>query len=342
MLDYIKDRFEITVIYAGVFTEIDSVVLRKNYPQLTVVALEPDHTLSFKEHGRLFEVFIDGKKFDIVLIEYIDMAFVLPTIDRHSLTILDTHDLVADRIRSFKENNIVYRGIEMSDAEEVEIFNCFDRVLLIKEQDYLKIGQQIGFDTAMLVPHAAILNKRTLNAEVRNIGFVASEYLPNVEAITWFLRDVWPAVAVNEHLTLNIYGNVCHKIPPEFTTGVQRVILHAFVDDVQTVYDQCDIMINPVKFGAGLKIKNIETMACGLPLVTTVHGGLGICRAEAKCFLVADSHTEFVSAIRKLVNDADLRRELGSNAYALAGINFSAQACYGELVECMLEYELTE
>jgi len=329
LLNYLKDRLAITVVYAGVFSQTDQQKVSSDYPGITIKALEPNRTITFKEHGELFKLFISGKRFDIVLIEYIDMAFVLPLIDSSSLTVLDTHDLVADRTRSFRENNLRDLGIHLNDEEELDIFNCFDKVLLIQSDDYQKIGQQIGFERAMMVPHAPQLRKRNINTTAKNIGFVASEYAPNVAAISWFLDTIWPGVLRKHDVTLNVYGNVCKFISPEFTGDNDHIILHGFVDDLDSVYNHCDI-------------KNMEAMACGLPLITTSHGSAGINQGTNECFLVADSPAEFASAVDRLLESKILRDELSAKSFAFVASNFSPAACYGELMNCMLQYQLVK
>jgi hypothetical protein len=338
LIDYMKDRFAITVAYAGTFDQRDTDILQKNFPQIEIIPLEPNRTVSFKELAGIFQSFITNKKFDIALVEYIELSFVLPMLSENTFTILDTHDLVGDRIRSFRKNNAPYSGPIMTDDEELAIFNCFNKVLLIQENDYRNIARQIGFDRTMLVPHAAVLRKRMLRNEVKNIGFVASEYIPNVDAASWFLNEVWPLVDKSSGLTMNIYGNVVRRLPK----GNWDVQLHGFIDDVNTVYDHCDIMINPVKFGAGLKIKNVEALSAGLPLITSAHGSVGIEEGKSQSFIVADSADEFAAAIAKLVNDNDARLQLANNAYAFAERKFSPAACYDELLNCMLQFELIE
>lgn len=340
MINYLKDHLSITVVYAGIFSDKDATIISREYTGIEVVALEPTRTITFREHAELFRSFIAGKNFDAVLVEYIEMSFALPLVNQGCLTLLDTHDLVVDRIRSFRKNGIPYGGISMSDEEELAIFNCFDKVLLIQENDYQKIGSAIGYDRAILVPHAPNLRKRAIDRQVRNIGFVASEYPPNVEAIRWYIDEVWSERS-HDNITLNIYGNVSARLDKPWKESTHDVVFHGFVKDLDVVYDNCDIMINPVNAGAGMKIKNMEAMAAGLPLITTPHGAAGITSGIDTCFLIADSAGEFTSALDKLIRSEELRTQLGTNAFAFVAENFSATRCYSELRDLILQYQLT-
>lgn len=342
LVDYIKNYVAVTVAYAGTFNEKDRETISTDFPSITVAPLEPNKTISYKEFGELFRHFIADKSFDIALIEYIELSFVLPMLAKGTFTILDTHDLVADRIESFRQNKLPYYGITLTAEEELGIFMCFDRVMLIQEKDYKKIGEQLGVDRVVLVPHAPALHRRDLRSDVKNVGFVASEYPPNIEAIRWFLDTVWPSVAGKNNLTLNIYGNVGKRLPEDWMNQQANVKFHGFVNDLGEVYNHCDIMINPVKCGAGLKIKNVEALANGLPLITTSHGSIGIESVKDECYIVADTAADFIDAVARLVDDINYRKQLGANAYAYAEKYFSPSACYQQLVSCMLEYQLTE
>ncbi|NRB47195.1 MAG: glycosyltransferase family 4 protein [Saprospiraceae bacterium] len=59
---------------------------------------------------------------------------------------------------------------------------------------------------------------------------------------------------------------------------------HGYVPNLQSIFNDIDIMINPVQMGAGLKIKSVEAMANGLPLVTTTHSATGLMKAKGKGF----------------------------------------------------------
>jgi len=66
-------------------------------------------------------------------------------------------------------------------------------------------------------------------------------------------------------------------------------------------------IINPIRFGAGLKIKNVEALAHGLPLVTTTHGSRGIEAGVNNAFLYGDEAGEFIQAMASNIESVKLR-----------------------------------
>ena len=335
LIHFLRNKISTTVVYAGPFHERDKQILASSYSNLVVDVLERTRKLSYREFNQQFERYIKDKTFDAVLIEYIELFTVLQHVRAGVLTLLDTHDLVAERIKSFRQNNLPYHGVELTEEEELQIFKRFDYVLAIQKQDHEKISARIGNERALLVPHAITFPRKKIKHIVQDVGYIASEYLPNVHAIIFFIENVWPSVHDEHNLTLNIYGNV-HLRLPESMAKYSGVKVHGFTPDLNAAYDQCDIIINPVTAGAGLKIKNVEALAKGLPLITTTHGAAGMEDGAGSAFLVANEKDAIVEKINKLTTDFEFRTRISESAWRYAQQNFSPEECYSQLTDVIL------
>lgn len=335
LINYFRDKVSITIVYTGAFNDEDSKIIKHHFPEITMDVLS-NQGITYKEFEERFEMYIRDKKYHFALIEYIEMSFVLPYLDSKCITLLDTHDLVANRIESFKENKLPYDGMQLTAEEELGIFKCFDYIIAIQKTDYISLTKEIEVDRLLLVPHPSNFSKKELRQEVSHVGFVASGYLPNVDGINWFLENVWPVLSLEFAITLNIYGHVCQGISKSLAEKYKSVLLHGFIDELSDVYANCDVMINPVKCGAGLKIKNIEAMGNGLPLITTSHGSLGIEDGINKSFIAADTPEAFISSLKRLILRYDFRKMIAENAYAYAKGHFTERKCYQPLTEIFL------
>ncbi len=336
LINYFKTKAEITVVYAGILDEQDERTLGILYPEIKIDALEKNGSLTYKEFAARFEDYIQGKSVDILIVEYIELSFVLRFLESHVITLLDTHDLISDRIKSLRDQNVPYNGIDLTEEEELQIFKCFDYIITIQEKDFLKLRAQMDDERVLLVPHPVNFRQKLLRKWVVKVGFVASEYAPNVDGLLWFLSHVWPSLHTKHQLTLEVYGGVHKALPGDLTARFPGVNLHGFTHDLNVVYENCDVMINPVRCGAGLKIKNVEALGNGLPLLTTSHGSLGIESGSNQAFLMADTLEDFESCMERLVIDYDYRIRLGNNAYEYAQRNFSIEKCYQPLEVVML------
>jgi glycosyltransferase involved in cell wall biosynthesis len=177
--------------------------------------------------------------------------------------------------------------------------------------------------------------RRPVRQRGKTIGFIASDYLPNRDAIEHFVARVWPEMPVELDCKLSIYGSVAGALPSDLGHGDHRIELRGFAADLGAVYDEIDIAINPVRFGAGLKIKNVEAMANARPLVTTEHGARGLERGTGRAFLVAEGPRSFARHLRRLLEAPEEREKMSQRALAFVDRHFSIDRCYEPLARLL-------
>lgn len=327
LVNFLSMESELTVLYLSddILEEFPTFITYGFH----VIKIDPHQIPS--DYLKDIKAFLTNKEFDSVIVEYIELSYILDLLDERILTILDTHDLVSQRIKSFENAGLVYHGIRLTHSQELDAFSRFNIILLIQEEDYKSIARYMPADKLLLVPHHVSFSKKAVKPELRNIGFVASEYSPNVEGLGWFIKEVWPVLSCDE-LILNVYGNVCEAMPEELlSTG--GILWHKFIADVEDIYEHCDLMINPVKCGAGLKIKNVEALGNGIPMITTRHAATGLDDNSETNFFLADSSDEFKLKIRWLFDAPDKRKLMAESAYHYAKKQFSAENCFSQLLK---------
>ena len=134
-------------------------------------------------------------------------------------------------------------------------------------------------------------------------------------------------------MTLKIYGNIKYSFPLKSDDYKNRnIIFHGFVDEVEDVYNLLDIIINPVRCGAGLKIKNVEALGYGLPLITSTHGAIGIEDGATEAFLIANTFKQYLSAFELLIKNFGIRQRLARDAFKYAQNHLSREKCYSDLL----------
>jgi glycosyltransferase involved in cell wall biosynthesis len=337
LLNYLSRHTQTTAVFGGAERDDDADLIKAHQFNFEIVYLEKKGMSSIEEYSIKFSNYVSRQNIDVCIIEYLDLSFLLNYLPRDIRTILDTHDIISDRIKSFAEYNFTTNvwpsgTVVKNEAEEYDVFNSYDAIMLINNRDFDKVGSKIGYEKVILAPHPPAITKRAIRQKAVTIGYVASNYTPNVHAIISFITDVWPSF-IDQGLTLNIYGTVGTKIdmPADFLTS-SNICIRGFVQDLNQVYDEIDIVINPVKFGAGLKIKNMEALGSGLPLITTSHGATGIEAGSDQSFLIADTNIEFIKCLTLLSSDLPLRRRLSGNAISFIQDNFSEDKCFSSLV----------
>ncbi len=293
------------------------------------------HLVNFYNHEYKckFNKYLSKNNFNNIIIEYIRLDYLINDLHSKYTTIIDTHDLMSLRTEAYAKNNDKF-FIEITREEELKILAKYDFILAIQQNEYTIIKNHIP-DKALLVPHAVkLLQKRVVNREVKNFIFISGP--ANVKFIKWFIDEVWSFFATKTNLKLHIHGSVCQQLSKY--SKYKGVILHGYANDLQKIYNEADVVINPILYGGGLKIKNVEALANGLPLITTTEGANGLEDGINQSFLLANTTDEWINSIIALMISIELRKELSNKAIIYANERFSDDACYSELVS-VLKYD---
>lgn len=139
--------------------------------------------------------------------------------------------------------------------------------------------------------------------------FVGSyDYAPNLEAARIISNELALAIPDAEFLLVG-------RNPPEQKPSNVRAI--GFVDELPDALAYADVAICPLKRGSGTKLKMMDYLAAGLPVVTTSVGAQGIDIEPKRHALIADDIDNFVEATRRAIESPDLQQTLSANAREL-------------------------
>lgn len=151
-------------------------------------------------------------------------------------------------------------------------------------------------------------------------------YYPNIDAALYFFETIYPALLQAEpKLKVLIVG---HLPPPEIQALGQRpgVTVTGSVPDVRPYMARSWITAVPLRLGGGTRLKIVESMAGGLPVVSTGVGAQGLQGAVSnEQILVADAPAQFVAEALRLLRDPALRTRLAENARRYAVEHYSWQ-----------------
>lgn len=148
-------------------------------------------------------------------------------------------------------------------------------------------------------------------------------WYPNEDAMEWFLDEIWPLLV---HAKDNRRITVVGDSPPSALrnySGPGTVETTGFVPDVRPYMNRAQIYVCPIRTGGGTRLKILDAMAMGMPIVATSMSVEGLGLSERQHFLRADSPVEFVEAINELEEDTVLRETLAVQARKEASRRFS-------------------
>lgn len=164
------------------------------------------------------------------------------------------------------------------------------------------------------------------------------DFRPNIDAMVWFCQEIWPAVrAALPEATLYIAG----KSPaPAVTTlaALPGVMVTGYVEDIMPYFVEADAYVVPLRMGGGTRLKVLEAMAVGCPIVSTVVGAEGIDAPDDEAIIMRDEPVAFAEAVIALLENRARATALGAAArefvvsrYDWSAIAPGVQAVYERL-----------
>lgn len=143
-------------------------------------------------------------------------------------------------------------------------------------------------------------------------------YFPNVNAVTWFAREVLPLIRAEvPTVSLEIVGANPAREVRALAESRAAISVTGFVDDVRVHLSRATAGVVPMRAGSGMQNKVIEAMACGTPLVATPFALGGVGARDERDVLIADDAHQFAAKTIRLLRNAPLRERLARAARGL-------------------------
>jgi polysaccharide biosynthesis protein PslH len=140
------------------------------------------------------------------------------------------------------------------------------------------------------------------------------DYGPNYDAMRWFVREVWPTVRRSRPAARLLITGDRGRRPLPAADGVEQVGL---VEDVRPLLAGAALAVAPIFTGGGTRLKILEAMAAGTPVVATTKGAEGIDAVDGQHLLLADEPVAFAAHVIAVLEDATLRDRLSQAAHQL-------------------------
>jgi glycosyltransferase involved in cell wall biosynthesis len=291
-----------------------------------------------------FEAWIreNGADLDGVLLSRPDVATkYLPQVRRHSTARLAYygHDLHGARMRrqgALLGNSDILAEAETMEVMERQIWRRVDVVLYPSAQEAAAVAAlEPAVQVRDVVPYGfAEFGEARVAPASQTILFVAGfGHPPNEDAVCWFVAEILPLIRrTRPDAALHIVGS-------NPTQAVQRlagegIIVMPNVTDAELArcYRQARVAVVPLRFGAGVKLKVVEALARGLPLVTTPTGAQG-CEGLEDVIPVVSDPVAFAAAVAALLGDDVLWASASARQIDYARERFSEDRLRDVLLE---------
>ena len=210
---------------------------------------------------------------------------------------------------------ILLRDWQLLKKYEGELCRQFDGVTAVSEEDRSLLIEAGAREDITVIPIAidtdeqAQIARRPSGPHIVHIGTMY--WQPNIDGITWFLDEIYPLV---KQQVPDVRCTLIGARPPasivERSHNDRTLTVTGYVEDPLPFLEDSSMMVVPLRAGGGMRVKIINALSQGIPMVSTTLGCEGINVTNNKDILIADDAESFAAATVRLLLEAELNKQL--------------------------------
>lgn len=292
-----------------------------------------------------------SKPYSFVFLNYLKLAGAVPA-DWLEKTVVDLHDIQSDRIK----NDVLPKlprwlrkpYLRRFLHSEVSWLKSMKTVVCISPSDKCRIDELTVGAVHSTTITAAYEPDQLLGESddyKHDLLFVGSNSDANAKSLFWFLKEVLPELVIqNPQISCRIVGRVglnrMIRELPEKSRLVEQGNLQfdTYLDRVSTAYAQARVVIAPILMGTGMKIKVIEALAYGKPVVGTSVAFEGISVIDGESSIFADSAEGYVKRISSLLSNPQELKRISNAARKLWAAEYAYDASVRKIREGIVNH----
>lgn len=269
---------------------------------------------------------LSENKFDIIHVETFYVMQNLP--DNVSIPVVliehNIEHLVYERYA--KQAPFFIRPLLFLDIVKLQYWERFfwrkaTKLVAVSQEEKILMNRE----DVEIVPNGVDLQKfkvqtsklKVKNSEKRILFIGDFKWIQNRDSVEWILKEIWPKIDLKlttKNLKLWIVGRKIPRSIRELTNDPDVFFDENAPKDTEKIFDQADILLAPIRIGGGTSYKILESMASGVPVVTTYLGKEGIEGTDKKEILIADTAEDIANVIVLLLKNEGQYKDITQNA----------------------------
>jgi len=273
---------------------------------------------------RLVDRLAAGDAFDVVHADQLNMAQYAVRVPG-AFRVLDAHNalwLLYKRLAATMGQGprkwLLERDWRLLKRYEGGMVRGFDAVLAVSREDRAALLEAAGVEREVAVIPIAVdtdevqpVRRRPDADHILHLGTMY--WPPNVDGVMWFVRQVLPRVRRHRpDVVFDVVGSRPPSALLELGRGDSGVNVTGYVADPAPYLERAGVFVVPLRAGGGMRVKILNAMAQGLPIVSTTLGAEGISVVPGEHVLLADTAADFAAAVLRLLEDPVLAARLGA------------------------------
>lgn len=296
----------------------------------TLVSRRPYRAVKFctSPYRRLVARLLQAKSFDLIWVNYMELMDCLPSqIRPRPAVVLDQPNDEREMWLSFsRKGNWAFRVFARQNLRKIcrlenRVCNRLDAVIAVSQAESERLRRRLP-ETCLVWTFPNGVDAEYFHSPHRPVDDQACEILfcgsldiaMNTDAVLYFAAQIFPHIRRSiPAVTFRIVG----RNPPRRIRrlGNRRgIVVTGTVSDVRPYYDRAAVAVSPFRMGAGTKLKILEAMAMGVPLVSTSVGVQGVRISDGEHMFIEDQPQRFAQRVKDLLQDGRLRRDMASRA----------------------------
>lgn len=315
----VVDNKTINGIYKKVIANVDHVLDQGQISNLDICPLK---------YRRCVSELIDKFKPTHILVNYAKLTRAIPK-NFKGVKILDCHDVQTNILKEGIKAGVKKSNIDIQKylKDELNLLNSYDVIVSINKNETKQLvdfGIKPKIITIPGFNHIKNLYQKKLNKKY-DILFVGSASPFNVEGVMKFIAKCYPIIKKQiPNVKFAIAGDVstCSAVKKVNDSTIDRL---GRVDNLEELYADSKIVVSSIISGAGMKVKNIEALSFGMPLVATPFSMDGIDAEHNISALIQEDWVLFAKDVVALLKNQNKRDMLSKNAENLARVTYSKE-----------------
>lgn len=290
---------------------------------------------SLLQYYQILKALLTKQKFDIIILENLatlNAISIIRKYDQEVKIIYNAHNVDSNLAKAaFNRGEIQSHQWQGYYKCESNLHKVVDGIFTCSQNDkdeFVKMNN--GKLLSEVVPNGVSIPTKKYDAGVNQdlpeyILFCGSlGSIPNAEGLNWFCKKVWPLIILRyPSLKLLVVGS--GELPEKYydINETKFIQFTRAVGDVKPWYNKATVAVVPLLTGSGTRLKILEAMGLGVPVISTTIGAEGITYTNGKDILIANSETDFAEKIFCLLKDKEQRLHIQHNAKKLVEENYA-------------------
>jgi glycosyltransferase involved in cell wall biosynthesis len=289
---------------------------------------------NYRAYRKRLDSLLAERHYDVIHCDSISMTGSLRGLDKQRL-VLTEHNLEQNIWAGYTEHasgflkKLFYRN-QYSKVKKLEesLDDIYGQVVTVSENDKKLLSQSFPEESITVVENgvdpAAYVNDSTAEKRSGVIFTGSLDWHPNIDGLQWFADEIYPAlIAALPPCQTTIVGR---KPARALITAMQNkngVKVYPDVPEIQPYLHTARVMMVPLRIGGGSRLKILEAMAAGLPVVSTSKGAEGLAVTDGENIIIEDNPLRFAEVLVKVLQDDELYLKLSRQGRALIENRYS-------------------